>query len=120
MGADDVTVEFSDADCDDNTDSATGSVKLTSNGVGFECDNPYDPSDLHDLECLECLEPDQCDREKFNQHFPLTRSPRVATFALKSTSTFTISLGIECEKDVGANCNRNFLFSGTYEVCTAA
>merc|ERR1711981_819779 len=40
---DDVTVDFRDADCDDYTDSPTGSVKLMSNGVGFVCDNPYDP-----------------------------------------------------------------------------
>jgi hypothetical protein len=98
----------------------TGSVRLEGHGVGFLCDNPTKSSDVHDVSCAECTQfsADQCSKDKINKFFPIKRSLRVAKFVFTKRSSFTISLGISCDKKVGDNCNRNFIFTGFHNVCT--
>jgi hypothetical protein len=92
-----------------------GSLTLESEGVGFLCDNPGSPGDLAPVTCADCFGEGRCKQTKFNMFFPIKRDQRVATFAFKSTSKFTVSLGLHCKKSAGETCNRNFLFSGSFE-----
>jgi hypothetical protein len=98
--------------------SSTGSVALEGHGVGFLCDNPMKSSDLSDVPCSSCFTAEQCKKATINKFFPVKRSLRVAKYAFKQRSSFTITLGVNCKKKVGENCNRNFIFAGFSDVCT--
>jgi len=102
--------------CDGKPHSA-GSTKIEGHGVGFLCDNPKSSSDLADVPCSKCFNAIQCGMDKFKKFFPIKRSERVATAVVKDSSTFTITLGVNCQKNVGENCNRNFIFSAFYDAC---
>jgi len=98
--------------------SQSGSVKLEGNGVGFLCDNPKTSDHVEDYPCSKCFTEEQCKKESVKKFFPIERSLRMATFSFKERSSFSISLGVSCEKSVGENCNRNFIFTGFYNACT--
>jgi hypothetical protein len=115
QGSDVKVFQLKDMGCDMKP-SQSGAVVLQSQGVGFLCDNPVDSTDLSQVNCTQCFNKQQCLKTKNSQYFPLNRAGRVATFTLTS-STFKISLGINCKKSVGETCNRNFVFSGSYEGC---
>merc|ERR1712048_716431 len=115
QGSDVKVIQLKDMGCDMKP-SQSGAVVLQSQGVGFLCDNPVDSTDLAQVNCTQCFNKQQCLKTKNSQYFPLNRAGRVATFTLTS-STFKISLGINCKKSVGETCNRNFVFSGSYDKC---
>lgn len=116
----DVTVLRSDTkDCHGKA-SKTGSVLLESNGVGFLCDNPKNSQDLGDVGCTSCFTKGQCLKVKNNQFFPIKRSGRVFTSHFEQTGSFTVSFGIKCKKAIGETCNRNFMFTSSYQSCASA
>merc|ERR1711934_1155705 len=100
--------------------SQAGSVRLEGHGVGFLCDNPKTSDHLEDFPCSKCetFTEAQCNKDSIKQFFPIERPLRTAKFSFKQRSSFSISLGVSCEKKVGENCNRNFIFTGFHNVCT--
>ena len=116
----DVDVSISNTSDCAHKDSQSGSVTFRSQGVGFLCDNPTSHEDLADVTCEQCFTGTQagrCQKTSFSKYFPVKRHQRVAKIAFQSTSTFSVSLGVKCEKSIGGSCNRNFLFTGSHAGC---
>lgn len=139
-----ISFSSSTKDCWDQQ-SNLGSAGITSEKVGFQCDNPLSAIDSTPTKCEDCFSTKACsDGGSKREYFPLDTAGsascskctnviggrcinpelRSMNLGFRGRSSFKVTMALECLKqydpslsDDKNSCSRNFIFSGKHLRC---